>query len=94
MRFGPASRRRTYTKIRPYRAGVFNFFDVVYRKDEEATYKEFMNKPGSDEFYASYLSWRTHQMSDHLPMWVELHIDFTDEYLGSIAESIDDLLDD
>jgi endonuclease/exonuclease/phosphatase family metal-dependent hydrolase len=30
-------------------------------------------------YYRTY--WRTHQMSDHLPMWVELRIDYSDEYL-------------
>ena len=25
--------------------------------------------------------WRTFQMSDHLPLWVELKIDFSDQYL-------------
>ena len=71
-----SSRRKTFTRIRPYRAGVFDYFDVVYRTDEETTYRPFMRKPDSDEFYSSYSSWRTHQMSDHLPMRVELHIDF------------------
>lgn len=28
-----------------------------------------------------YHKWRTFQMSDHLPLWVELKIDFSDEYL-------------
>ena len=28
-----------------------------------------------------YRGWRTHQLSDHLPMWVELKIDYSDEYL-------------
>ena len=28
-----------------------------------------------------YLEWRTFQVSDHLPLWVELKIDFTDKYL-------------
>lgn len=32
-------------------------------------------------YYQSY--WRIHQMSDHLPMWVELKIDFSDAYLKS-----------
>jgi endonuclease/exonuclease/phosphatase family metal-dependent hydrolase len=32
-------------------------------------------------YYRTY--WRTHQMSDHLPMWVELRIDYSDEYLKS-----------
>jgi len=28
-----------------------------------------------------YEEWRTFQMSDHLPLWVELEIDFSDGYL-------------
>jgi exonuclease III len=28
-----------------------------------------------------YNEWRTFQMSDHLPLWIELEIDFTDKYL-------------
>ena len=28
-----------------------------------------------------YREWRTHQLSDHLPMWVEIRTDYTDEYL-------------
>ena len=28
--------------------------------------------------------WRTWQMSDHLPMWIELEIDFSDSYLESV----------
>ncbi len=31
--------------------------------------------------------WRTHQMSDHLPMWVELRINYTNEYLRPKLES-------
>jgi exonuclease III len=90
---GESSRRKTYTHILPYRAGVFDFFDVVYRTDEEDTYRPFMRKPGSDDFYSSYASWRTHQMSDHLPMWVELHIDFSREYLDEVQADIETHLD-
>jgi exonuclease III len=32
----------------------------------------------------TYKDWRTYQMSDHLPMWMELRIDFADEYLNSL----------
>jgi hypothetical protein len=35
---------------------------------------------GKSLYYRTY--WRTHQMSDHLPMWVELRIDYSDEYLA------------
>jgi endonuclease/exonuclease/phosphatase family metal-dependent hydrolase len=90
---GESSRRKAYTRILPYRAGVFDFFEVVYRTDEENVYRPFMRKPGSDDFYSSYATWRTHQMSDHLPMWLELHIDFAKEYLDDVEGDIQALLD-
>ncbi len=85
---GKSRRRKTYTRIISYRAGVFDFFDVVFRTDEEAIYRPFMGKPGSEDTYSSYARWRTYQMSDHLPMWLELHIDFTQEYLDTIETDI------
>jgi endonuclease/exonuclease/phosphatase family metal-dependent hydrolase len=74
-------------------AGVFNYYDVVFRDtpEDKALYMEYMKeyektkggKPRSENskknYYQSY--WRTHQMSDHLPMWVEMKIDFSDAYL-------------
>ena len=33
-------------------------------------------------------------MSDHLPMWVELHIDFAREYLDEVEANIQAHLDD
>ncbi len=32
-----------------------------------------------------YQEWRTFQMSDHLPLWVELEIDFSDGYLEYLS---------
>ncbi len=52
------------------------------------------SRPGTDEFYVSYSRWRTHQMSDHLPMWVELHVDFSEEYLAEVEADIEAQLDD
>ena len=85
---GVSRRRKGYTRIRTYRAGVFDFFDVVYRSDQESVYRPFMRKRDSDDSYASYSGWRTYQMSDHLPMWVELHIDFTEEYLEDVEAAL------
>ena len=72
--------------------GVFDYYEHVYRKEDESTYVSemgsayFETKKGRKRtesqrstYYKSY--WRTHQMSDHLPMWVELKIDFSKEYL-------------
>jgi hypothetical protein len=32
-----------------------------------------------------YPTWRTYQMSDHLPMWVEVRVDFGDDCLAAVA---------
>ena len=85
---GKSTRRKDYTRIVAYRAGVFDYFDVVYRTDEEAVYHPFMKKPGTSDFYASYSLWRTYQMSDHLPMWVELKVDFAGEYLDEVEAEL------
>ncbi len=90
---GASVRRKAYTHISILRAGVFDYFDVVYREDEEAVYRPFMRKPNSSDVYDSYSGWRTYQMSDHLPMWVELQIDFGEEYLTAIAADLQARLD-
>jgi exonuclease III len=72
------------------KAGVFNYYETVFRPEDEAIYAPLIGnayhttstgKPRKDKtaYYLTY--WRTHQMSDHLPMWVELKIDYTNEYL-------------
>lgn len=76
------------------KAGVFNFFDHVYRLEDELDYAEQMpatyrNKEDAEKktrYYKTY--WRTHQMSDHLPMWVELKIDFSKAYLQNLESNI------
>jgi endonuclease/exonuclease/phosphatase family metal-dependent hydrolase len=72
--------------------GVFDYFQHVFREADEALYVEYMGDayrtkrngtPRNDAekrtYYRTY--WRTHQMSDHLPMWVELKIDYSQRYL-------------
>jgi endonuclease/exonuclease/phosphatase family metal-dependent hydrolase len=68
-------------------AGIFNFFEHVYRLEDELDYADQMPDTYHDKtdpaaktrYFKTY--WRTHQMSDHLPMWVELDIDFSKSYL-------------
>lgn len=69
-------------RLRPTgQAGVFDFFDHVYRLEDQAAYAaERAAKPGR-----SFKDWRTYRMSDHLPMWIELGIDDADAYLGTLA---------
>ena len=71
-------------------AGTFNFYNTVYRpRDAETYYPLGMrnNKwPDTTDERLEYFrdKWRTWQMSDHLPLWIELKIDFADKYLKRI----------
>jgi endonuclease/exonuclease/phosphatase family metal-dependent hydrolase len=56
------------------RAGTFPFFDHVYRDSDWKVYQP-------NTTLAKYKQWRTFKMSDHLPLWVELFVDFGDAYL-------------
>lgn len=63
------------------RANVFDFFEHVYRLEDEAEYAaERSLKPGR-----SFSDWRTYCMSDHLPMWIELGIDDGDACLDAMV---------
>jgi hypothetical protein len=77
------------------KAGVFDIFEAVYRDEDEQLYVPDMGPryftTGSGEprenptqYYRTY--WRTHQISDHLPMWVELRINYTEPFLERLLE--------
>ena len=68
------------------KAGAFNFTKSVYPVEDHEIYKEYFPKEqqakdaaGRQSYFKTY--YRTFQMSDHLPLWVELKIDFSDRYL-------------
>ena len=75
------------------KAGVFDYYQTVFRDtpEDKQIYMKYMTEyetksngqpraeSSKKNYYQTY--WRTHQMSDHLPMWVELKIDYSDEYL-------------
>jgi endonuclease/exonuclease/phosphatase family metal-dependent hydrolase len=71
-------------------SGVFNWQDYVFREEEDfPAYRSFMptktksGKPAKVDVSA-FKKWRTWQMSDHLPLWTEIRIDFTEAYLESL----------
>ncbi|MDF1555314.1 MAG: endonuclease/exonuclease/phosphatase family protein [Deferrisomatales bacterium] len=79
------------------KAGVFDYFQSVFRNEDEELFVAAMGEryhttekgksktsAGKKTYYRTY--WRTHQMSDHLPMWVELKIDYSDECLQAKLE--------
>ncbi len=85
--FQIADQRLTYLN-----GGVFDFYNHVFTADDEKKYAKAMGeryhisakgKSRTDSQKSTYYKtyWRTHQMSDHLVMWIELGIDFGMEYL-------------
>jgi endonuclease/exonuclease/phosphatase family metal-dependent hydrolase len=75
-------------------AGVLNFYKAVFAEDEAETYyslgKANGKWPGAAAERRKYFAddWRTWQMSDHLPLFVELRIDFTEKYLKRIRDGV------
>jgi exonuclease III len=77
-------------------AGVFRYYDSVYRAEDFERYyklaedKEHWNskngqKLSEEEQRRRYqIYWRSRQMSDHYPLWVELKIDFSDAFLAEL----------
>ena len=82
-------------------SGVFDYYKTVFKKEDEVLYRDAMGdvykmmkngKARSAAQKSRYYNscWRTHQMSDHLPIWVELKIDYSVEYLKSkLASNMD-----
>jgi endonuclease/exonuclease/phosphatase family metal-dependent hydrolase len=68
-------------------AGVFDFYKYVYTKDDDENEVYAADIPNTETGTpGKFKDWRTYQMSDHLPMWIELRVDFSPEYLRRIAE--------
>jgi hypothetical protein len=70
--------------------GMVDIFKDVFRDgpDDMKQYEEHLPEkdPEEGEFAAKtpealYRKWRTWQMSDHSPLWVEISTDFADDYL-------------
>jgi len=73
-------------------AGVFDYYEYVFREGDYYPYTIYLdpgkvgkNKNGetTEKEIEAYFSdvWRTWQMSDHLPLWVEMKVDFSMEFL-------------
>lgn len=72
-----------YKDITFKNAGIFDFYDTVF--DSYDTYskriKKHYNLPSE-----KFKDFRTYQMSDHLPLWVEMNTDHTEQYLNFIKK--------
>jgi hypothetical protein len=71
-------------------AGAFNFTETVYTPQDLTVYRDYFDdkytiNKSEKQVTTYYMSnWRTFQMSDHLPLWIELKIDFSNQYLERI----------
>jgi endonuclease/exonuclease/phosphatase family metal-dependent hydrolase len=81
-------------------AGVFNFAPSVFRTGDFTAYTPDMGAaldttsdgaPRADK-PRYYRDWSSYQMSDHLPMWVELKIDYSQEYLAELRGAPQDVI--
>jgi Endonuclease/Exonuclease/phosphatase family. len=73
------------------KAGVFDWQNYVFRApDDYETYKPLIT--GKNDL-ATYKKWRTWQISDHKPLWAEIRMDFTDDYLKSLKSDATPLAD-
>ncbi len=81
-------------RLEPGNAGTFRHFEAVFRDNDEDfdAYQDLMPEDKANDlwnggprgYYAQ--QWRTWQISDHQPLWVELKLDFSDHYLESIRK--------
>ena len=59
--------------------GTFDYYRYVFRDEDAGAYRAVQTG------IRSFREWRTHQMSDHLPLWAEFRVDFSDDYLAEAA---------
>lgn len=62
-------------------AGIFDFYDAVFDSYDNYSSRIKKHYEISSEDFKDF---RTYQMSDHLPLWVEMNTDHTEQYLGYI----------
>lgn len=74
-------------KLDEAKSGIFPFFDHVFTEDPAvvAEYAKHFSAPRTGKKLISYYrKWRSFQMSDHNPLWVQLRTDFSREYLRNM----------
>lgn len=74
-----------YNNLKFSKAGVFNFQEFVFEKPE--SYKNRIKAHLQKELAANkFKDFTTYQMSDHLPLWVELKTDRAENYLDYLKK--------
>jgi len=80
--YKPIIIERLQAKLEQARKDFASATSQSKRKKAEKKIQSLIAAGESDaSLEAYYEKWRTFQMSDHLPLWVEMEIDFSDSYL-------------
>ncbi|WP_269514905.1 endonuclease/exonuclease/phosphatase family protein [Brevundimonas subvibrioides] len=66
------------------RGGVLNYYEAVFRPEDEALYAADI-KPAKSGKPPTYKDWKSYQMSDHLLLWAAFKVDFAEDYLTELA---------
>jgi hypothetical protein len=75
--------------------GLVDIYADVFRDEDRKIYVASVPKKddeNNEEFRATtpealYRKWRTWQMSDHSPLWIEIATDFADHYIAELIET-------
>lgn len=65
-------------------AGIFNCYDAVFHKF--SAYGKRIQKHYRKITAKQFADFKTYQMSDHLPLWVEMNTDHTENYLEMLKK--------
>ncbi len=77
---------------------VFRIFEAVFTKDQCSLYHSVMNSQrdsdkqlSTDDDFLDYYNryWKRNQLSDHNPIWIEIEIDSSDDFLNEKLNEID-----
>jgi endonuclease/exonuclease/phosphatase family metal-dependent hydrolase len=84
--YKPIIQKRLKAKLKKAEKELAAATSKTKKKKAKSQIKSLKAAGASDASLKEYYDeWRTFQMSDHLPLWVELEIDFSDEYLEYLS---------
>jgi endonuclease/exonuclease/phosphatase family metal-dependent hydrolase len=67
-------------------AGAFDFYKTVFDKKENFAARIKKHQDKEIDTDKAFNDFKTYQMSDHLPLWVEMNTDHTESYLKMIKD--------
>ncbi|MBL3702576.1 hypothetical protein GI582_07695 [Sulfitobacter sp. BDSS02] len=61
---------------------VSDAVNTAHYEGQNLRQRAAVGRPPYADFRRMYRTWMTYEMSDHLPVWIEIEIDYSDEYLA------------